>query len=156
MGSSIRRYLWPCCGVFYQIPTLAGVLTSSGEGYDGSEGADALSPFVSCLFSASLPVLCPVSSQTTMGMGICSLSVCMSHTYSTFKLLFLPYVFDPGLSLCVCLIHAFYTFPSTRSVCVFIHKHIHAHVPCDFACACDCWRPCDWSSEGWPVDTEPS
>lgn len=55
MGSSIRSYLWLCCGVFYQIPTLAGVLTPSCEGYKGREGMMLSSPFVIlCLFWSCL------------------------------------------------------------------------------------------------------
>lgn len=49
MGSSIRSYLWPCCGVFHQIPTLAGVLTSLDKGYKGSSGP-VLCLHLSCLF----------------------------------------------------------------------------------------------------------
>lgn len=143
MGSSIRSYLWLCCGVFHQIPTLAGVLTSSGEGYKGSEGL-MLCLHLSCLFlfSASIPVylLCVVADCHG---NACLFTVCVHvvhlHIFVSFRPLF--YFLYQSVSL---------------SSCASLHTHVHT-CTCATAtvCACDCWRPCGRGSEGWPVDTEP-
>lgn len=77
MGSSIRSYLWLCCGVFYQIPTLARALTSPGEGYEGSEGS-LLCLHLSCLFllSALLPVYLLFVVADLHG-NVCLFAVCV-------------------------------------------------------------------------------
>lgn len=140
MGSSIRSYLWPCCGVFHQIPTLAEVLTSSGEGYKGS---DALSPFVSvvdllpCIF---VLCRCRLSWERVFVYRLCACliiqaSVCLSVSTCVSSVMHMSRI---------CILH----LPLSG-------LYVHVHVLCDSVCACDRWRPCGQGSEGWPVDTEP-
>lgn len=118
MGSSIRSYLWPCCGVFHQIPTLAGVLTSSGEGYKGSEGL-MLCLHLSCLFllSASLPVylLCVIADRHG---NVCLFTVCLHVMHLHISVLVLGSVCLSVSTLCLFMYMSHtYTFPSAWSVC---------------------------------------
>lgn len=119
MGSSIRSYLWLCCGVFHQIPTLAGVLTPSGEGYEGSEGM-MLCLFVSvCLFWTSL-YICSVSMQTAM--GTCLFTVCV--VLLCISVVILASVLLPALKILTCPIHTYiHTFGTLPSLlCILILK----------------------------------
>lgn len=158
MGSSIRSYLWLCCGVFHQIPTLA-ILTSLGEEYKGSEGP-MLCLHLSCLFllPAPLPVylFCVVAD---CHRNACLFTVCVLVVHLYISVLIQTSYFTFCFNLCIFLhVHVSYlhcTPSPLHGLCMFIHMYIHAHVPCDSVCACDCLRPCGRCSERWPVDTEP-
>lgn len=116
MGSSIRGYLRLCCGVFHQIPTLTGVLTSSGEGYKGSEGV-MLCLHWYCLFvlSASLGThVCSVSLQTAMGTCVCLLSVCER---------FFAHL-DLSLYFCFTMCLFLHVQVSSCMACMFTHTYI--------------------------------
>jgi len=116
MGSPIRSYLWLCCGVFHQLPTLARALTSSGERYKGSEGL-MLCLHLSCLFllSASLPVylLCVVADRR--GNVCLFMCACRALNCAHFGL-HLSFCFNVSFSSCTRLTHEFHTVPSEWSV----------------------------------------
>lgn len=149
MGSSIRSYLWLRCGVFHQIPTLAGVSTLSGEWYRGST-RPMLCLHLSCLLplSASLPVylLCVAVDRHGNTYVYCLrvLPLCM---WSLRHLC--VFSVSTSLSLCSHLTSA----PSVCS-CTPTVLYIREHVSHDSVCACDQRRPCGRGSTGWPVDTE--
>lgn len=129
MGSSIRSYLRLCCGVFHQIPTLAGVLTSSGEGYKGSEGM-MLCLHLSCLFlfSASLPVYLLGVIAHRHG-NACLLTVCVhvmllhmpALTRASVLLSASPAAAAPSPSTAHTHAHAC-VYPVTLCVCVWLLK----------------------------------
>ena len=116
MGSSIRSYLWLRCGVFHQIPTLAGVLTLSGEWYRGS----ALSPFVLFVAVAGLPpcifALCRRGPSWEHVFVYCLL-VLLSCMWS-FRCLC---VFSVSTSLSSCWRH------HLCAVCTFMHSYRTLH-----------------------------
>lgn len=99
--------------MFHQIPTLAGVLTLSGEGDKGSEGL-MLCLHSSCLFlfSASLPVylLCVVTDRHG---NVCLFADCV-HLY------ILP------VSLHTC------TWVS------YVHERVLLYMVPDLVCSCTC------------------
>lgn len=75
MGSTIKSYLWLCCGVFHQIPTLSWVKDTK------EWRSDALSPSGSevCLIPFACPVMCKL---TTMGKSMYFLSLGWTHHLS--------------------------------------------------------------------------
>lgn len=154
MGSSIKSHLWLRCGVFHQIPTLAGVLTSSGERYRGNEGLMLCLHVVCCCCRPPSLYICSVVAGRYG--NACLFAFCL-HVMHLYLCSFRPLSF--GFNLCLFLhVHVSYLHFTPSPLCgLSVHTHVHymhARVPYDPACACDHWRTCDQCSEGWLVDTE--
>ena len=150
MGSSIRSYLWLRCGVFHQIPTLAGVLTLSGEWDRGSAGP-MLCLHLSCLLPlpASLPVYLLCVAADRHG-NMCLFTVCLSCPHVCGRSgVCASFLFQPLFPR----VDVTTSAPSVRS-CTRTILYIRERVSHDSVCACDQRRPCGRGSTGWPVDTE--
>lgn len=136
MGSSIRSYLWLCCGVFYQIPTLAGVLTPSGEGYKGRERMMLCLHLSFCVFSGAVSVylLCVVAGCHG---NKCLFTVCVHVVLLCISAVILASVLLSISNLFTCPIHTFCTFPSMCSLLyIFIHMSIHTVHVALWICVC--------------------
>lgn len=121
MGSSIRSYLRLRWASFRQIPTLAGVLTSSAEGDKGSKG------LMLCLHYSSLFLF---------GLPLCIFAL-SHHRW--------PSVFVYCLGVCVCRACRFCAFLKEKlhmQKCAILHFMLSALYV--FTCSP---RTCTWTPE---------
>lgn len=148
MGSSAKSYLWPRCGMFHQIPTLARLIASLGKGYRGKQGSVLCPNLVRCRCRPpALPrYICAVWLQPLVGTYVRWRSVYMSRTYVCANSS--PSVLCFGaVSLPSCRVAP--TCSSWPGPHVRAHvRCVHVLVPCDSSCACDPRRTRDRCKQG--------
>lgn len=146
MGSSAKSYLWPLCGMFHQIPTLARLIAWLGKGYRGKQGSVLRPRLVCCCCHPRPPYICAVWLQPLVGTHVRWRSVYMSHTY--IRANSSPSVICFGaVSLPSCLVAPTCSSWPGPHVCAHV-RCVHVLVPCDSSCACDPRRTRDRCKRG--------